>query len=447
MNHVNQRLNIAVVGTGIAGMSAAWLLNQRHRITVYEKNPRVGGHSNTIEVPTPSKPLAVDTGFIVYNTLNYPNLEALFRHLDVPTRASTMSFAASLRGGALEYSGSDLNGLLGQRRNLLRPSFWRMLKDTWRFYETAPDFLLDPAGDDLSLGDYLARERYGQDFIRDHLLPMGAAIWSTTPPEMLAYPAKAFIGFFKSHGLLTLRNRPEWRTVEGGSRAYVSRLTAPYADRIRHDGVRSVRRGPAGVMIEDMAGRVERYDHVVIASHADEALGMLSDADQFERDLLGKWRYTRNRAVLHSDARLMPRRRRVWSSWNFIGSPDPIREGELCVTYWMNELQGLVNAPEMFVTLNPVSEPAADLVHYETQYTHPLFDAPALWSQRRLWSLQGRRNTWFCGSYFGHGFHEDGLQSGLAVAEQLGGLRRPWTVPEQNGRIHLGPSLVWDSAA
>jgi len=445
MHGPNQILKIAVIGTGIAGMSAAWLLNSRHRVTVYEKAPRPGGHSNTVEVNGPRGPVAVDTGFIVYNTLNYPNLTALFEHLEVPTKASDMSFAASLRGGALEYSGVDMNGLLGQRRNIFRPRFWRMIKDILRFYESAPALLAQSDAQTLSLGDYLAREGYSHELINDHLLPMGAAIWSTSPPDILAYPAQSFIGFFKSHGLLSLRDRPQWRTVDGGSREYVTRLTAGYAGRIRFGGVRAIRRSAAGVLVEDHAGHSERFDHVVIAAHADEALALLEDADTLEQDLLGKWRYARNTAVLHSDPALMPRRRSVWASWNFIENQGGQGSG-LCVTYWMNRLQNLVHAPPLFVTLNPVCPPAAHLVHYSTEYTHPQFDAGALVSQKRLWSLQGNRNTWFCGSYFGHGFHEDALQAGLAVAEHLGGVRRPWPAPAENNRIHM-PAGAFEAAA
>jgi len=389
----------------------------------------------------------VDTGFIVYNNQNYPNLTALFRHLDVPTKDSDMSFAASLRSGALEYAGSDLNGLLGQRSNVLRPGFWRMVKDILRFYESAPALLLDSDDSDLSLEAYLTREGYCQEFVCDHLLPMGAAIWSTTPPDMLAYPARAFVAFFRSHGLLALRGRPKWQTVDGGSREYVSRLTASYADRIRYAGVRSVRRTAVGAVVEDENGHAELYDRVVIAAHADEALALLSDADAFEENLLGKWRYTRNKAVLHSDPRLMPRRRRVWASWNFIGTSHGRDEPNLCVSYWMNRLQGLPSRLPLFVTLNPIVRPREELIHYETDYSHPLFDGAALWAQRRLWSLQGRRNTWFCGSYFGHGFHEDGLQAGLAVAEQLGGVKRPWTVPDESGRLYLPPRKALENAA
>ncbi len=435
LNAGNQRLKIAVVGTGIAGMSAAWLLEPNHDITVYEQNNRVGGHSNTVDVPGASGTTPVDTGFIVYNKRNYPNLTALFRHLSVPTQESEMSFAASLDDGELEYSGTDLNGLIGQRRNIVRPRFWRMVKDLLRFYREAPELLEDPQSGELSLGEYLQRENYSDSFINDHLLPMGAAIWSTTAPEMKDYPAVAFVRFLKSHGLITLRNRPQWRTVKGGSREYVSRLTATLHDKIRYESVRAVRRTGQGVTIEDRLGRSETFDHVVIAAHADEAFQMLDDPDPLEKDLLGCWRYTQNRTILHRDPSLMPKRRRVWSSWNFLGGKAHDQIRPLCVTYWMNRLQSLSDADPLFVTLNPVVEPAREKIVAEFEYSHPFFDRAALASQQRLWSLQGHRRTWYCGSYFGHGFHEDALQSGLAVAEELGGHARPWIVEEQNGRI------------
>ena len=437
----NRRLNIAVIGTGVAGMSAAWLLNQAHRITVYEKHDRVGGHSNTVDAPTDQGSTPVDTGFIVYNERNYPNLTALFDHLGVPTKETEMSFGASLDRGAFEYSGTNLNGVLGQRMNITRPRFWRMIRDILSFYRVAPQLLDDPAFDDISLGDYLADSNFADSFIDDHLLPMGAAIWSTTAAEMKAYPVKAFIRFFESHGLLTLSDRPQWRTVDGGSREYVRRLTAPYRDRIVFGGARSVRRTANEVLLEDAAGNVTAFDHVVLATHADEAGAMLVDSDDRERGLLEEWRYTPNRAVLHRDASLMPKRSRVWSSWNFIGDADEGGENRLCVTYWMNRLQSLETDDPLFLTLNPIREPAVGSIIREFDYAHPFFDAKTLATQPELWSLQGHRRTWYCGSYFGSGFHEDALQSGLAVGEQLGGVSRPWDVPDMNDRIPLGGSL------
>ena len=429
--------NIAVVGTGIAGMSAAWLLSQKHNVVVYEKNSWIGGHSNTVDVQTIEKSTPVDTGFIVYNELSYPNLTALFKYLDVPTKPSEMSFSASLESGNMEYAGTSLNGLFGQRWNIVRPRFWRMIFDLLRFYREAPSLLDKPNANKLSLGDYLKKEQYSENFINDHILPMGAAIWSTTAQEMLDYPAQAFIRFFISHGLLEIKDRPEWRTVDGGSREYVKRLTANYGNKIIFDGVSSIERFPNKVQIRDRTGAIERYDHVVIASHADEALTLLSDPDPQEEALLGMWRYTDNRAILHSDVSLMPNRRRVWSSWNFISEEKKRKDQNLCVTYWMNRLQSLDPKNPIFLTLNPIREPSPDKVIREFNYTHPFFDSDALESQKKLWSLQGQRRTWYCGSYFGYGFHEDALQSGLAVAEELGSVKRPWTVKNESGRIHV----------
>jgi predicted NAD/FAD-binding protein len=426
-------VNIAVIGTGISGMSAAWLLSQRHDVTVYEQESRLGGHSHTVDAPGATP---VDTGFIVYNDRNYPNLVALFEHLKVPTKASEMSFAVSVDDGALEYGTTTFGQLIAQKRNILRPRFWSMLNDLMRFYREAPSF--QETGDEIaSLGDYLDRGRYGRAFRDDHLMPMAAAIWSTPAGRVRDYPAAAMIRFCDNHGLLKVSGRPEWRTVDGGSREYVARLTASYADRVRVGrGVRHVSRTPAGVVVTDASGTTERFDHVVFATHADQALAILSDPSPDETALLGAFQYTRNETILHSDAALMPKRKAIWSSWNYLA-----RTGEgasaPCVTYWMNRLQSIPEDKPLFVTLNPVKPPRPETVIRTELYEHPLFDEAAIRAQRRIWQLQGRRNSWFCGAYFGSGFHEDGLQAGLAVAEALGGVRRPWTVPNESGRIHL----------
>ena len=435
---VGRPLKIAIVGTGIAGMSAAWLLSQRHSVTVFEREGRVGGHTNTVEASGPEGPVPVDTGFIVYNEQTYPNLVALFDYLDVPTKPSDMSFAVSAEAGRMEYAGTDLRGLFAQKVNVLRPDFWRMLQDIRRFYTEAPSLLNEPRSGDITLGDYLDAHGYSEAFLCYHLLPMAAAIWSAPAESMRDHPAAEFIRFFENHGLLKFSGRPQWRTVDGGSREYVERLTRRYADRIAvNAGARSIHRRPGGVIIEDDRGISHAFDEVVIAAHADQALAMLRDPSKSERRLLGAIRYHSNYAVLHSDPHLMPRRQGAWASWNYLSRTREDGSAAVCVTYWMNKLQGIDTATPLFVTLNPNRTIRDEHVIRSFRYDHPYFDSAAVAAQQRLWELQGVRNTWFCGSYFGAGFHEDALQAGLAVAEELGGLRRPWSVAGESDRIHL----------
>ena len=435
-------LKIAVIGTGISGMAAAWLLSSGHDVTVYERADRIGGHSNTVDARTPDGPVPVDTGFIVYNELTYPNLTALFHHLKVPSEATEMSLGISLRGGELEYAGENLAAVFAQKRNIVSPRFWKMLRDLRRFYSNAPIDMLR-LGTQATLGDYLKVGGYSDAFRDDHLLPMAAAIWSAPPQAMLDYPAAAFIRFQENHGLLKLKDRPIWRTVKGGSRSYVSQLTKPYADRIRlNENILSIQRRDDGVDITSSGSETRRYDHVVLATHADQVLALLTDASPRERALLTPFRYSRNLAVLHCDRRLMPKRRKVWSSWNYIGTRQTGDGDALTVSYWMNRLQNLGIDTPLFVTLNPAQPPHAGTIFHSEIYEHPLLDTAAMAAQTRLWSLQGRNRTWFCGAYFGAGFHEDGLQSGLAVAEALGGVRRPWKVANKSGRIHLDAGRV-----
>lgn len=425
-------LRIAVIGSGISGLSAAWLLSRRHKVTLYEADTRLGGHSNTVD----ARGTPVDTGFIVYNEKTYPNLTALFAHLSVPTQDADMSFAVSLDSGRMEYSGNGLSGLFAQKRNLANPRFYGMLRDLVRFYREAPGEV--EAAEGLSLSAYLDARGYGAAFRDDHLFPMAAAIWSTPSAQVGDYPASAFIRFFTNHGLLQLTNRPLWRTVRGGSRSYVTRLLDDTdATIVRGDPVTFLQRVGGRVCVGVKSGESRWYDHVVVATHADQALALLSDASADETRLLGAFSYTRNEAVLHSDAALMPKRRRAWAAWNYL-SEGRGTERRLSVTYWMNILQSLPIRHDLFVTLNPARPIAPDSIIRSEVYEHPVFNLPALAAQERLWSLQGERNTWFCGAYFGSGFHEDGLQAGLAVAEALGGVRRPWVVPNESGRIRIG---------
>lgn len=431
-NDLKKRNKIAVLGSGVSGLSAFWLLSKAHDVTLFEQGDYAGGHSNTVVVGD-ADPVAVDTGFIVYNEPAYPNLSRLFQELNVETKPTEMTFAVSTGNGKLEYAGNDFFTLFAQPKNFFSRRFWSMLLDIKRFYAEAPGHIDEMEG--VSLGDYLDAHGYGAPFREDHLYPMAAAIWSLPARQVADYPARAFTSFCENHGLLKITGRPLWRTVVGGSREYVKKLIEPAKEQVRLNAqVRRVTRDPEGVLVEWRDG-AERFDHVVIAAHADQALAMLADPSDDEKRLLSCFKYSRNETILHGDAALMPKLRSIWSSWNYISAgPD----APLSVTYWMNRLQGLPDSRPLFVTLNAVAPPREELIYRRFLYEHPIFDLAAIRAQRDLWSIQGVRRTWFCGAYFGSGFHEDGLQAGLAVAEQLGGVRRPWTVEHESGRIHVG---------
>jgi uncharacterized protein len=425
---------IAVVGGGIAGLGAAWSLSRRHEVTLYESHSQLGGHANTVDVNDNGRTVAVDTGFIVYNVRNYPNLIALFDTLGVATAESDMSFGVSLDSGRVEYAGSGLAGVFAQRRNAVSPRFWRMLVDIKRFYAAASGYL-ESMAPGLSVHELLQHEGYSDAFIDDHLIPMAAAIWSASRQAIAQYPADAFIRFFDNHGLLDLGRRPNWRTVRGGSREYVSRLVDDTVMTV-HAGtpVNSITRDARGVTVVDGSGHSQRYDEIVIATHADQALALLGDATASERSVLGAFEYSQNTAFLHEDRRLMPRRRAAWSSWNYLQSEHSGDENPLCVTYWMNRLQPLQTDRQLFVTLNPTRNPPTILTQGYYAYEHPIFTSATSYQQEQSIAIQGRQRTWFCGSYFGHGFHEDALQSGLWVADQLG-CSRPWASTAGYGRL------------
>ena len=417
--HGGQR--IAVIGSGVAGLGAAYLLSRCHQVTVFEALPRLGGHINTVEVDGRRGRVAIDTGFIVHNDVNYPHLLALFDELGIATQASDMSFSVSLDRGRLEWSGDNLDTVFAQRRNLLRPRFLAMVGEILRFNRLAPRALALGTLQGCPLGQWLDDHRFGQPFRTDYLLPMAAAIWSAPMSAILAFPAASFVRFFQNHGLLRITGGPNWRTVTGGARTYLERLVERLPQRpIAGTPIRRVASAPGGVVLTDAAGHVRDFDHVVIATHADEALALLDRPTAAERRILGAFRFQPNRAILHRDANLMPKRRKVWSSWNYLAEGPRDMAQQVSVTYWMNRLERLDTARDYFVSLNPPREPAGNEVIAAFDYMHPLFDDFAITAQQELPSIQGAGRRWFCGAWTRNGFHEDGLHSAVLVAIALG---------------------------
>jgi predicted NAD/FAD-binding protein len=431
-----ERLRIAVIGSGISGASAAWALNPVHDVTLFEKNSRPGGHTATVDVDYGGKHISVDTGFIVYNECNYPNLTALFAELDVATHASDMSFSLSLDEGRLEWSGCGLSSLFAQKRNLLRPSFLLMIREILRFNKTC---LEDRAAGHLasrSIGDYLDWRGFSPGFTNNYLVPMAAAIWSTPSQRMMQFPAEHFVNFFDNHRLIYTKQH-QWRTVTNGSRNYLEKLLAPLGSRLKLScGVRGVMRNADGVTVIDDSGNEQHFDKVIFASHSDQTARILVDATDREKRLLGAVPYQPNRVVLHRDLSLMPKRQKVWASWNYLRSSEDDGRAEVAVSYWMNRLQGIDPALPLFVTLNPGREPDPAKVFAEFSYEHPQFSAEGMAAQREIASIQGNNNCYFAGAWTGYGFHEDGLVSGLAAAEALGGVI-PWRATQASSREPL----------
>ncbi len=408
-------MKIAIIGSGVAGNVAARQLHAEHDVTVYEAGRHIGGHAHTQNVELGGQSVDVDTGFIVFNNQTYPHFSQLLRDLDVATEESAMSFSVRDDARRLEYNGTTLNTLFAQRRNLVRPSFLGMVRDILRFNREAPRLLSEPGGE-LPLGEVLTAGRYGKTFVEHYIVPMGAAIWSTSPSAMFQFPARFFVRFLMNHGMLSVNDRPVWRTVSGGSARYVEKLVAPFRDRIHlSTPVEQVRRQPGGVFVKVVGQEAVRFDAVFFACHSDQALALLADPTTPEREVLGAIPYQRNEAVLHTDSRLLPRRRLAWACWNYHSLAD--RGGPLALTYHMNLLQNLVTPEPLLVTLNrtDVIDPAKVL--RSMVYQHPVFTPDSVAAQARQRELNGYRGTYFCGAWWRNGFHEDGVVSALdAVA-------------------------------
>lgn len=413
-------MKIAIIGTGIAGNVAAYRLAKKHDITVFEADTRVGGHTNTIDVNLAGRQWAVDTGFIVFNDVTYPNFIALLDELGVESQASDMSFSISSQRNGLEYNGASLNALFAQRSNLLKPSFYRMLADILRFNREAPK-LLDGPGRFITLGEYLEANGYSRQFIEHYIVPMGSAIWSATADRMRAVPMEFFVRFFENHGLLNIKDRPSWRVIKGGSNRYVEKLVASHHDRIRlNAGVQWIRRRPEYIEVKAQGCEPELFDRVFLACHSDQALRLLADATPLERSVLGAIDYQTNEAVLHTDVSLMPKRRRAWAAWNYHipdGPPDP--DGKVTLTYNMNILQGLQAPEEFCVTLNNTQAVKPEKVISTIQYSHPIFTERAVQAQKQHRAVNGARRTYYCGAYWRYGFHEDGVVSALQALEHF----------------------------
>lgn len=412
-------MRFAIVGGGIAGLTAARLLSRRHEVTVFEAERHLGGHTNTIAVDVGDGTLQVDTGFMVFNDRNYPNFEALLRQLGVAWQPSDMSFSVSDERGEFEYSSASPNGLFAVRRHAVTPWFYRMISDVVRFQRAARALLEDGDDQRVSLREWLERQRFSPAFVERLIVPQVSAVWSADPAQLWSFPARFLASFFDNHGMLSLTGRPRWRTISGGAARYVEALSEPFARRVRlRCPVRSVSRAQDHVLVRTDAFGAERFDHVVIATHSDQALALLSDPSPREREILGAIPYQPNEAVLHTDSRLLPRRRRAWASWNYhlLGEPRPAPT----VTYHMNRLQSLRSEHELCVTLNLTERIDPDRVIARMSYAHPVFTEAGIRAQRRADEISGWDRTHYCGAYWGWGFHEDGVNSALRVAARFG---------------------------
>lgn len=415
-------MKIAIIGTGISGLGSAYLLHKTHDITLYEKNDYIGGHSRTVDINVDGKNIPVDTGFIVFNYRNYPNLTGLFEHLNVPVEKSDMSFGVSIDNGWLEYGTRRPLDIFAQKRNILRPKFWRMLSDILKFNNNAKKYLES----NLTLGECLEELKLGRWFRDYYLLAMGASIWSTPTQGMLDFPARSFIRFFDNHGLLTVNDQPQWYTVKGGSKEYIKLLTRPFKDKIKLAcGAQLVKRKKNYIEITDINGNHEKYDEAIFACHSNQVLEILQSPTDNERKIIGAVAYQPNEMILHSDISFMQKRKGAWSSWVYLSEEKEDKNTSVCLSYWMNNLQPLETDKPIIVTLNPGREPDPETIYDRHIFHHPVFDEKAADAQTKLDEIQGVDRIWFTGAWQRYGFHEDGLLSAVNIAEKMGATI-PW---------------------
>ncbi|MEA1987978.1 MAG: FAD-dependent oxidoreductase [Pseudomonadota bacterium] len=437
MSHQQSKKKVAVIGSGISGLSAAWFLSQKHDVTLFEKNEKLGGHTNTITLEIEGKQQPVDTGFIVFNTPNYPNLTAMFNHLNVKTQATEMSFSVTADSGTLEYSGNNLNTLFAQRSNILSLAHWKMIREILRFNKQAKQDLKRSLASEISLGDYLSEHGFSERMRDYYLLPMAAAIWSCPVETMMKFPVGSFLQFFENHGLLNIEDRPQWESVVQGSEQYIKAILELDAFQVKlASPVEKVKRIPDSLHVLTKQGEEFVFDDVVFASHADETYAMLDDVIKPDFSLLDHFKYQENIAYLHSDLNLMPKRKLAWAAWNYLRDTSH-KTHPVAVTYWMNLLQNLPVDTPLLVTLNPAEAPQKHLTYKRIVYQHPVFDEAAMSAQAELASLQGKHSLWFCGSYFGYGFHEDGLTSSVNLAT-LWNIDLPWQTVTQSEALSHG---------
>jgi predicted NAD/FAD-binding protein len=417
-------MRIAIIGSGISGLSCAWLLNKKYDITLFEKNNYLGGHSNTASIDYDGSKINVDTGFIVFNFRTYPNLKAFFELLNVKIKKSNMSFGVKDLDNFFEYSGNNLSGLFAQKRNLFNLRFLKMLQDIIKFNKNAIK-LIEKEEDieDKTLSSFIDELKLGDYFKNYYLFPMAGAIWSCPLELIKNYPAKTFLQFFYNHGLLTVTNQPQWYTVDGGSKEYVKKIANSFSNKIRLESniVKSEKSGDKIILTDDK-GFTDEFDHVIFASHADQTYKIISDKTTQEKEILSKIKYSKNTAILHKDKNQMPKNQKAWASWIYLSKK---KENKVSLSYWMNNLQNIGNSHPLFVTLNPIDEVNKDDIFRSYQYQHPIFNNEAITAQENLEKIQGKRNIWFCGAWTKYGFHEDGLNSAINIAKHFG-IEAPW---------------------